>query len=432
MKANLKNSEHGKASFDIVIDKKSFNKAKNDAYKKNRNKYSVSGFRKGKVPRQIIEAHYGPNVFFYDAIEELFPEVYAQAVEELELDIMSRPSLISEDYNEDGDVVLSIEVATLPVVTLPDYKEYTFTKDLPEVTDDDVLAELKEQANSYPIKNTEEEVTDDNVVEFSIDSYAVNEETSNLIARDHKLNNGLENSKTIRDEKVLDLLKGKKVGDVISVDYDKDGNITSNPEEIAQHNKLTITEIYVPQEPEINDEFAKSISFAENLEEYKEFLKDILDQEKKQYFIITEYPRLVEKLLDESEVEFSDLYENEVEEEINSQENKLAPFLQFIYEKVDPNKSATENYLNFIRDLSVLEEVADEMGYQITNDDLANELEILSQTSIISTIINQLNPTEARMVLHYSALKRLITNYLAQMAMRNQDQSEAASEEDNK
>ena len=128
--------ENGNAKIVIAIAKDTFENGLNKAYLKNRKHIAIPGFRKGKAPRKVIEGMYGAEVFFEDAINELFPEIYEKAVVEQKLNAVGMPSVADLNKEEDGTVVLTIETALYPEVTLGQYKGLEVPKAEVNVTDE--------------------------------------------------------------------------------------------------------------------------------------------------------------------------------------------------------------------------------------------------------------------------------------------------------
>ena len=121
MNSKLISKENNKAIFNVEVPYDRFEKAVQEAYLKNRKGFSMPGFRKGRVPRKIIEMNYGEGIFFEEAINILLPEVYGKSVEELDLFPVSNPEIDIEKLEKGSDVVFKFEVDVKPEITLGDY-----------------------------------------------------------------------------------------------------------------------------------------------------------------------------------------------------------------------------------------------------------------------------------------------------------------------
>ena len=155
---NVKNIERNgnQATITVEIDKELMEKGVNAAYMKARKSIQIPGFRKGKAPRKMIESLYGAHVFYEDGLEEIFPEVYEEAVVKQDLKAIGRPSLTDMDISDDGIVTITISTDVYPEVTLGDYKGLEVEKAPVEVTDEQVQAELDRMAQNVASTETVE------------------------------------------------------------------------------------------------------------------------------------------------------------------------------------------------------------------------------------------------------------------------------------
>src|SRR5690625_3758149 len=169
----LKSHENNIAKFDLTVPADEFAKAVDDVYKKNRSRYRVDGFRKGKVPKRIIEGMYGPEVFYDEAIQQVFPAPYNEAIDELELEVIDQPSVDFDDIKKGEDVVFKVEVETKPHPELGDYSEIEVEEIPTEVTDEDVEHELKHQQdeNARIVPVEEGEAKEGDTVNIDFDGF---------------------------------------------------------------------------------------------------------------------------------------------------------------------------------------------------------------------------------------------------------------------
>ena len=266
IKSTEKNNN--KATIVVEIEKELMNKGAEAAYKKQRKNIRIPGFRPGKAPRKMIEKMYGQFVFFEDAIEEIFPEVYDFAIGgNAEFKAIGRPSLENMDIADDGTTTLTLSTEVYPEVTLGDYKGVEVAKPVAEVTDAQVEAELNQIAENVASVETVEraaEMGDIANINFlgTIDGIAFEggaAENFDLTLGSGQFIPGFE-------EQVV----GMNVGE------DKDVNVTFpedyNAKELAgkaavfavKLNKLSVKNV-----PAIDDELAKDASEFETLEELK-------------------------------------------------------------------------------------------------------------------------------------------------------------------
>jgi len=143
MSLQVERLEKNMAKLTIEVPAEELEKALQNAYLKNRKQISVPGFSKGKVPRQMIEKMYGPEIFYDDAANALIPDAYAAAVDECELELVSRPAISIEKIAKGESFVFTAEVAVKPEVTLGQYKGLTAPKKEVKVTAEDVDRRLQ-------------------------------------------------------------------------------------------------------------------------------------------------------------------------------------------------------------------------------------------------------------------------------------------------
>ena len=280
IKSTEKNTN--KATIVVEIEKELMNKGAEIAYKKQRKNIRLPGFRPGKAPRKMIEKMYGEFVFFEDAIEEIFPEVYDFAIGgNTEFKAVGRPSLENMDIAEDGTTTLTLSTEVYPEVTLGEYKGIEVVKAVAEVTDAQVEAELNQIAeNVASVESVERaaEMGDIANINFlgTVDGIAFEggaAENFDLTLGSGQFIPGFE-------EQVV----GMNVGE------SKDVNVTFpenyNAKELAgkaavfavKLNKLSVKNV-----PAIDDELAKDASEFETLEELKADIREkkLADAQKK-------------------------------------------------------------------------------------------------------------------------------------------------------
>lgn len=281
MGSTVEKIEKNVATVKMEVSAEDFNKAVNQSYNKNKGKFNVPGFRKGKAPRKVIEAQYGANVFYEDAIDFAFPEAYNKAVEEHELFPVSRPSMESLDtIDAQEGLVMTISVAVKPEVELGEYKGAEIESLDYVVTDEDINAELEKiQSQNGRLVSVEEGTAakeqDTAVIDFEgfVDEVAFEGgkgENYNLVLGSKQFIPGFEEQ-----------LIGAKVGEEVDVKV-------TFPEEYHAADlagkeaifKVKVNEIKTKELPEIDDEFVKDISEFDTLDEYKQDLKAKLQETK--------------------------------------------------------------------------------------------------------------------------------------------------------
>ena len=279
MSVQVEKLEKNMAKLTVEVPAEEVEKAIQAAYLKEKNKISMPGFRKGKVPRAMIEKMYGAAVFYEEAANILIQDNYAKAMEESKEDIVSRPTIDVVQIESGKPFIFTAEVAVRPEVTLGKYKGVQVTKIDTTVTDEEVEAALEkeQQKNSRTVSVTDRPVQtgDTAVIDFEgfVDGVAFEGgkgENHPLEIGSHSFIEGFE-----------DQLVGHNAGEEVEV------NVTF-PEKYQAAElagkpavfKVKINEIKTKELPELNDEFAQDVSEFDTLAEYKEDLRKHLEVSK--------------------------------------------------------------------------------------------------------------------------------------------------------
>lgn len=277
---NVKSVEKEKNSAKIVVEIEAgvFEQALNKAYQKNRKSIQLPGFRKGKAPRKMIEAMFGKDVFYEDAVQEIFPDVYKEAVLDQGVKAVGVPSVADMDVSEEGVLTLTVTTDTYPEVTLGQYKGLEVEKATAEVTEEEIDAEIDRMAqNVARIETVEREaaVGDTAVIDFEGFRDGVPFEGGK--AENYELELGSGAFIPGFEEQVV----GMKAGD------EKEINVTF-PEDYHEASlagapvvfKVKVHEVEHTTVPEKDDEFVKDVSEFDTMEELRADLKEKALKEK--------------------------------------------------------------------------------------------------------------------------------------------------------
>lgn len=319
----LKSHENNIAKFDLTVAAEDFAKAVDQVYRKNRSRYRVDGFRKGKVPRRVLESMYGPEIFYDEAIQIVFFEPYEKAVEELELEVIDQPSVDFDDIEKGKDVIFKVEVETKPHPVLGDYSELEVEEISSEVTDEDVENELKRQQeeNARLIPVEDRPVEDGDTVNIDFDGFLDGERFEGGKAEDYDLVIGSHTFIEGFEDQVI----GHNVGDKFDV------NVTFPEDYQAQEFQgkdakfeVEINSITAKELPELDDEFAKDISEFETLDELKADIRENLKKDKENFVKNQIQNEAVEALVEKSEVEAPEVLVNkEIDSEMQNLDQRL-------------------------------------------------------------------------------------------------------------
>ena len=387
MSVQVENLEHNMAKLTINVSAEELEKALDSAYKKQKGQISVPGFRKGKVPRAMIEKMYGAGVFYEDAANILMQQTYPAAIDESGVDIVSRPTVDVVQIEKGKEFIYTAEVAVRPEVTLGKYMGVTVTKIDTTVTDEEVDAELENQRNknARTVTVTDRPVAEGDTAVIDFEGFVDGVAFEGGKGENHPLEIG---SHTFIDT-FEDQLVGKNTGDEVEV------NVTF-PEKYQAEDlagkpatfKVKINEIKTKELPELDDEFAQDAAGVDTLAEYKEELKKNLTEKKETEAKKTKEDEAIKKIIDKSKMDIPEAMistqcETMVEEfaqRIAQSGLTMEQYLQFSGMTVDQLKEQVRpEALTRIQSSLVLEQIAKDENIEVTDADVDAEVEKMAK-----------------------------------------------------
>jgi trigger factor len=282
-----------------------FDTALEKAYAKNKGKFNIQGFRKGKAPRSIIEKMYGSGVFYEDAANIIIPDAYEKAVEESGLTLVSRPEIDVTQIEKGKAFIFTAEVALKPEVTLGDYKGIAVEVPSAEVTEEDITAELDKvrDQNARIVTVTDRPVADKDETVINFEGSVDGVPFEGGKAEDYALTIG---SHSFIDT-FEDQLIGKNIGEEVEV------NVTFPAEyhaaELAGKPalfKVTVKEIKAKELPAADDDFAQDVSEFDTLEEYKTDIQAKLKDKKEKEAKRAKEDKAIDKIIENAQMDIPD------------------------------------------------------------------------------------------------------------------------------
>lgn len=290
------------AKLTITVPAEEFTKAITSAYNKQKSKFAVPGFRKGKVPQAFIEKMYGAAIFYEDAANQLINEYYPKELENCEEEITSNPEIDVTQIEKGKDFIFTATVAVKPEIKIGDYKGVEIEKIDTIVTDEDVMAEiLKDQKeNGRKIDVTDRAAQMDDEVTINFEGFVDDVAFEGGKGENYKLTLGSHSFIDTFEDQIV----GKNIGDKFDV------NVTF-PEEYHVEElkgkpavfKVELLAISALELPELDDEFASDVSSFETFAEYKEDKKKTLEVKKEEQAKREKQSKVVEKIAEAAEVE---------------------------------------------------------------------------------------------------------------------------------
>lgn len=387
MKAELLKKEGNKVTFKLTVDNDKFEGAVTKAYNKNKGKFNIPGFRKGKAPKQIIESQYGKGVFYNDAIDMLFPEIYPSALDELNIDPIDRPDLDIEEISKDNGLVMVVNVEVKPEFELGSYKGIEIAKPDYTVNEDEVTLRLDEMRNKasrlVDVEGRAIENGDNTVIDFEgfVDGVAFEGgkgEDYSLVIGSNTFIPGFE-------EQLIGKNKGEEVE--VNVEFPAEYHAENLAGKSATF-KVVIKNVQSKELPELNDEFAADTTEFNTLEELKSDLKAKVEEEAKNRADAEMRNSLVEKISEGTEVEVPNaMVETQIDNmlmELNYQLQyqglQLEQLLQMTGRSIeDLRNEKREEATKLVKSSLVLEAIAKAENVEVSEADVEAEVEKMAK-----------------------------------------------------
>ena len=305
MSLQVERLEKNMAKLTIEVSAEKLEQALQKAYLKNKNKINVPGFRKGKVPRQMIEKMYGPEIFYEDAANVLIPDAYAAAADECELKLVSRPAIDIVKIEKGQPFVFTAEVAVKPEVTLGQYKGIEVEKADTTATEEEITAEVDKERenNSRTITVEDRAVQDKDMTVIDFEGFVDGVSFDGGKGTDYPLTIGSGAFIPGFEEQLIGAELGKEVE--VSVTFPEDYHANDLAGKAAVF-KCTVKEIKVKELPEADDEFAKDVSEFDTLEEYRADLKKKVEDRKAADAKAKKEDAVIEKIIEGAQMEIPD------------------------------------------------------------------------------------------------------------------------------
>ena len=320
MSLQVEKLEKNMAKLTVEVPAEQFEKALTTAFNKNKSRFNIPGFRKGKAPQAMVEKMYGVEVLYEDAINEALDATYGDAVTESELDVVSRPEIDVVQVEKGKELIYTATVAVKPEVTLGEYKGIEVEKASAEVSDEDIEAELKkvQEQNSRLITVEDRAVEDGDQTVVDFEGFVDGTPFEGGKGEDYPLTIGSHSFIDTFEEQLI----GKNIGEECEV------NVTFPEEYHAKELagkpavfKVTVKEIKRKELPELNDEFAGEVSEFETLEEYKNDVKAKLSLTKQKEAATENENHVVDKVVENATM---DIPEPMIESQVNNMVNDYA------------------------------------------------------------------------------------------------------------
>lgn len=388
MSLQVENLEHNMAKLTIEVSAEELEGALQKAYQKQKSKIAVPGFRKGKVPRQLIEKMYGPEIFYDDAANALIPEAYSKAYDESGLDIVSQPKIEVTQIEKGKPFIFTAEVAVKPEVTLGAYKGIEVDKISDEVEDAEVEAKLEEERekNARTIEVTDRPVADKDEVVLDFEGFVDGVAFEGGKGENYPLTIGSGSFIPGFEEQLIGVEAEKEVEVKVTFPEDYHAEELKGKDAVF---KCTVHEIKAKELPELDDEFASEVSEFDTLAEYKEDIKAKLKESKAAEGKRKQEDQAVEALIAASEMDIPEAMvetqsrqmADDFAQRLMQQGLSMEQYMQFtgmtnekILEEMRPQAEKR------IKTRLVLEAVAKAENIEISDEKLDEEIAKMAET----------------------------------------------------
>lgn len=382
MSVQVENLEKNMAKLTVEVPAEELEKAVQAAYMKQKSKISLPGFRKGKVPRHMVEKMYGPEIFYEEAVNIILSKEYPKAAEESELEIVSRPTIDVEQLEKGKSFIFTAEVAVKPGVTLGKYLGVSVKKAEVTVSEEEVTAEIEKERESNARMVTVEDraIEDGDTAVIDYEGFTDGEAFEGGKGENHSLVIGSHSFIDTFEEQLI----GKNTGEQVTVnvtfpeDYDAP-ELAGKPAMF----QVKINEIKAKELPELDDEFAQDVSEFDTLAEYKESVEKKLVERKEAEVKRERENEIIEKIIEDSQMEIPDaMVETQTENMIDDFANRLAQqgmpmeqYMQFtgmtkekLMEQMKPDA------LKRIQSGLILEAIAEAEKIEVSEEDVEAEI----------------------------------------------------------
>ena len=376
----IKKQEKNKVYFDLTVPHEEIKEAESKVYKRNKNYFNVPGFRKGHAPKKIIEQFYGSGIFFEDALNEVLPKIYQDALEELELEVIDQPEIDidEENFDRSKDLIVEVSVEIKPEVVLGDYKGLEIEAVPDEVSDEMIENEIDKQRhlNARHINIDDRAAEDGDKVNIDFEGKVDGVAFEGGSAEDQELELGSGSFIPGFEEGIV----GHEIGETFDIDV-------KFPEDYFNEDlkgkdavfTITLNSIAVEELPEVDDEFIKDISEFDTVDEYKADLKKQKTEEVEANAKNIRMDRALEAAAANAKVDVPEvMVNNAIDEQIRSMDNnmrsqglQLEQYLQMLGQSLDDFKDSMrpDAEKEVLKSL-VLEAIVEAEKFEISDDEV--------------------------------------------------------------
>lgn len=421
--SSVEKAEKNQVRLTFEVTPERFQEGLKYSYNKNRGYVNISGFRKGKAPRKLIEQAYGKDFFYDDAINHVLPDAYEQALEENGVEPVYKPSIRVSEADEATGVVFVAEVYVKPEVEIDGYYGLTYPKADTEPNDSDIQAKLQaEREKNARVVSVDRPAENNDIVSINFTGYVDDVPFEGGEGKDYDL--------TLGSHHFIDDFEDQLVGHVAGDEVDVHVAFPENygHKELSGKDalfKVEILEVKTKEYPEIDDEFAQDVSEFETLAEYRQNLADKIREDKEKKALLDKSSHVMQQLVGRAAMDVPEvMYTARVEEmledlryRLSMQGMTLEMYLEFAQTteaalKASYEKPARED----VNGMLALEAVAKKENMTISDEEFREQIEKMTENRDISVDdwMNRITPERKKEIMQNLLNQKALDFVLAQ------------------
>ena len=383
-----KTDKNNELKLEFTVEAAKFDEAIQKVYVKSAKYFNIPGFRKGKAPLAIVEKHYGKEIFYEDAFNEVVPEIYEKELKENNIEAVSRPDIEVTQIGKGQDLIFTAVVQTKPEVTVGKYKGIALKKIEYTVSDENIDHEIEHmrERNARIITVEDRAVKDKDIVTIDFEGSVDGVPFEGGRAEGHELTIGSKTFIPGFEDQIIGMKKEEEKDITVTFPKDYFSKDLAGKEAVF---KVKLHEIKEKELPTVDDEFAKDVSEFDTLEELKKSIREKLEEENTRRAKYETEEAAIKAVCDATEIDIpSGMIESEIDNMVKEVESrlsyqglKLEQYLQMLNKtEADFRKEYEEQAKENVKSRLVLEAVAKDAKIEVAEDEIASKIKEMAET----------------------------------------------------
>ena len=383
-----KTDKNNELKLEFTVEAAKFDEAIQKVYVKSAKYFNIPGFRKGKAPLAIVEKHYGKEIFYEDAFNEIVPEIYEKELKENNIEAVSRPDIEVTQIGKGQDLIFTAVVQIKPEVTVGKYKGIALKKIEYTVSDENIDHEIEHmrERNARIITVEDRAVKDKDIVTIDFEGSVDGVPFEGGKAEGHELTIGSKTFIPGFEDQIIGMKKKEEKDITVTFPKDYFSKDLAGKEAVF---KVKLHEIKEKELPTVDDEFAKDVSEFDTLEELKKSIREKLEEENTRRAKYETEEAAIKAVCDATEIDIpSGMIESEIDNMVKEVESrlsyqglKLEQYLQMLNKtEADFRKEYEEQAKENVKSRLVLEAVAKDAKIEVAEDEIASKIKEMAET----------------------------------------------------